>query len=234
MRKKRIAIIQSIYLPWKGYFDIIRSVDEFILYDDIQYTKRDWRNRNVIKSENGAEWLTVPVMTKGRYTQCIEDVVVTDIAWRKKHWMKIVHTYSRAPFFHIYSEPLKEMFLHENEMRLSAINYGFIRIICSFLNITTPIHFSSHYAISKEGDKTERLVAFCKAAGATEYLNGPAGKSYMNQNLFSQAGISLTWVDYSGYPEYQQFHTPFEHKVSILDLLFHTGPRALAYMKWMS
>src|SRR4030095_6284230 len=99
MSRKRVAIVQSSYIPWKGYFDLIRASDEFILLDDVQFTKRDWRSRNRIKTQRGPAWLTIPVRTKGLYKQLIQDTYVSDVRWGEAHWATLRASYARAPFF---------------------------------------------------------------------------------------------------------------------------------------
>lgn len=226
---KTIAILQSNYIPWKGYFDLINMVDEFILYDDMQYTRRDWRNRNKIKTANGVNWLTIPMKVKGEFFQPIKDAQVSDLGWAAEHWKIINHSYARAPFFKQYREQIESLYLTLDESYLSRINYRFMKSICGILGITTPITWSMDYTLA-EG-KTERLVDLCKQAGGSAYISGPAARDYIDPALFEQAGIALSYVDYSGYPEYNQLFPPFEHGVSILDLLFNTGPDAPQYMK---
>jgi hypothetical protein len=225
---KKVAILQSCYIPWKGFFDLVRRVDEFILYDDAQYTRRDWRNRNRIKTPNGPLWLTVPVDAKGKYLDAIKDMRVSDPGWNERHWRSIQASYSRAPHFAEYKTPLQELFLGCTTEKLSEINFRFISRFCEMLSIPTPLTWSMDYTVS--GRRTERLVALCREAGATEYLSGPAARAYMDESLFEAAGITLTYMSYQGYPEYEQLHPPFDHHVSIIDLLVHVGPEALAYM----
>lgn len=226
---KRVAAVQSNYIPWRGYFDLINSVDEFILYDDMQYTIRDWRNRNIIKTSNGPLWLTIPVEVKGKYFQKIKDAVVSDPTWRRKHWATLTHSYSKAAHFSTLKELFADLYSRPEEKLLSQINYRFIRAICEFLGINTTISWSMDYELV--GDKTERLANLCKQAGGTHYLSGPAAKSYLEEELFAREGISVSYMDYSGYPEYRQLYPPFEPSVTILDLLFNEGPEAIRYMK---
>jgi WbqC-like protein family len=226
---KRVAIIQSNYIPWKGYFDIINLVDEFILYDDRQYTRRDWRNRNVIKTAQGLRWLTIAVQVKGRYHQRIDETVISDPDWAERHWMTIEQAYSQAPHFRTYRDAVAELYASSRENLLSLVNRRFLETICALLGIRTPLAWSTDYNV--RGDRTQRLVSLCRAAGASEYLSGPAARAYLNEAEFAQAGIGLTYMDYSGYPEYPQLHGAFEHGVTILDLLFNTGSDAPAYMK---
>lgn len=229
MNKKTILIDQSNYIPWKGYFDMINMVDEFMLYDDMQYTRRDWRNRNKIKTPQGLYWLTIPVKVKGKFFQKIKDTYISDSKWAQEHWKVINYNYSRAPYFGAYKKIFEKLYLGSKTTRLSEINSGFIEAICKLLGIKTKITSSSDYNVI-EG-KTERLVDLCQQAKATEYLSGPSARDYIRSDLFKKAGIKLTYMDYSGYPEYPQFYPPFEHGVSILDLIFHTGPDATKYMK---
>jgi hypothetical protein len=224
-----VAIVQSNYIPWRGYFDLINSVDEFILYDDMQYTIRDWRNRNIIKTANGPLWLTIPVDVKGKYFQKIKDVTVSDPQWARKHWASIAHSYSKARHFSVSKELFVGLYAAPDERFLSKINHRFISAICQFLGIKTTISWSMDYAV--EGDKTEKLVNLCKQAGATHYLSGPAAKAYLVEEPFAQEGISMSYMDYSSYLEYRQLYPPFEPQVSILDLIFNEGLDAKNYMK---
>jgi hypothetical protein len=224
-----VAILQSSYIPWKGYFDLINRVDEFVLFDTAQYTRRDWRNRNRIKTAAGLRWLTIPVLAKGRYLQSVESTEIVDPSWGEHHWMTLSHEYACAPFFRAYRTQFEDLYLGHKERLLSRVNFRFLTAICSMLGIRTRFSWSSDYP-EIEG-KSERLLHWCKLLNATEYLTGPAAKNYIDENLFTDAGITVTYMDYSGYPEYHQLHPPFEHTVSILDLIFNEGPNAVRFMK---
>lgn len=227
---KRVAIVQSSYVPWKGYFDLIRAADEFILLDEVQFTRRDWRSRNQIKTPRGVAWLTIPVRSKGRYLQSIQDTHVADRAWARTHWALLRTNYRRAPFFEAYAADVEAAYGElEAEDRLSAINHRLIAMICRMLGITTPITWSTDYQAA-EG-RTSRLVTLCQQAGATEYISGPSARAYIDESQFAAAGVRVRFVDYAGYPEYPQPYPPFAHHVSALDLLFCTGPSAPAYLK---
>lgn len=229
---KKVAILQSNYIPWKGYFDIIASVDEFIFYDEMQYTKNDWRNRNKIKTPNGLHWLSIPVATKGHISQDVRivDAKIVDNKWANSHWNTIKQFYKKAPYFNDYANIFEKLYKEcEQEEYLCKVNYKFIYAINEILGIKTKISFSQDYGLI-EG-KTERLVDLVQKAGGTEYLSGPAAKDYIDENLFKEANIELEWMDYSGYPEYPQLNPPFEHGVTILDLIFNCGPEARKYMK---
>jgi hypothetical protein len=229
---KRVAVLQSSYIPWKGYFDIVNSVDEFILYDDVQFTRRDWRNRNRIKTPQGLRWLTIPVQSKGHYLQRVDETLVSDPGWARSHWSAFLQNYSAAPHFGAYRETFEELFLTCTETRLSSINRRFIEAICKVVGISTPLKWSSDYPAT--GSKTDRLVGLCAAAGASAYLSGPSARAYIEDAKFQEAGIELSYMDYSGYPEYAQLYPPFEHGVTILDLIFNAGDRAAGYMKSFS
>jgi hypothetical protein len=227
---KSVAIVQSNYIPWKGYFDLIRSVDEFVLYDDQQYTRRDWRNRNRIKTAQGATWLTIPVNVKGRYHQRIDETTVSDPRWAEQHWRTIEHAYARAPCFGEVRGVLERLYDGAADERLlSDINRRFLDGLCELLGIRTPLTWSRDYAA--QGTKTERLVSLCRSVGATSYLSGPTARDYIDESLFEEAGIELTFIDYRGYREYEQLYPPFEHAVSIIDLLVHTGSAAPGYLE---
>ena len=226
---KRVAILQSNYIPWKGYFDMVAAVDEFILFDEAQYTARDWRNRNQIKTPQGIQWLTVPVKVKGRRDQKIKDVEIDGSGWAEKHWKTLARNYRRAPHFDAIAAWLEPLYLTERFTRLSQLNHRFIKAVCDYLKIRTILNSSDRYSLAD--GKTERLADLCAQAGGTEYISGPAAKDYIEERVFKDRGIQLTWFDYSGYPEYPQLWGGFTHKISILDLLFNCGKEAFCYMK---
>lgn len=229
--QKKVAIIQSNYIPWKGYFDIINMADEFVLYDDVQYTRRDWRNRNKIKINNNLQWLTIPVEVKTKYFQLIKDTKIADNKWMYKHLQSIRHNYSKAKYYDEYISIFEKLYRAcEGKIYLSDVNFTFIRAICDILNIKTQLSWSMDYLITST-DNTEKLLEICKKSNATEYISGPTAKSYLNLKLFEEANIKLTWMDYSGYREYDQLYPPFEHGVSIIDMIFNTGKYAYKYMK---
>ena len=232
MAHKCVAIVQSSYIPWKGYFDLIRAADEFILLDEVQFTKRDWRSRNRIKTKDGLCWLTVPVHSKGRFEQRIMDTTISDPSWSERHWQTIQGAYARAPFFDTYAPHVRALYEQPPSDRLSDVNRSLIEGLCQMFEITTPIKWSSEYH-PREG-RNERLIDLCVKSGATDYLSGPSAQGYMDEAAFASAGVTVHYVDYSGYPEYPQPYPPFEHAVSALDLLFCTGPRAADYMKDLS
>ncbi len=225
----KLLITQSNYIPWKGYFDAINYADIFVLYDEMQYTRRDWRNRNKIKTAKGAQWLTIPVEVKGKFSQKINDTKISDPSWNKNHWETIRHAYSKAPFFSQYKAFFEALYLDCNEEYLSEINYRFLHAICELLEIKTQFKWSSEFEL--RGDKSEKLLNLCNDLNATCYSSGPAAKDYLDESLFQKAGINVQWLDYSGYPEYPQLFGDFDHGVSIIDLIFNAGYNARKYMK---
>ncbi len=229
MSSKRVAILQSNYIPWKGYFDIIGSVDEFIFYDEMQYTKNDWRNRNKIKSPNGLHWLTIAVKQHSLQQKINETEVVKD-DWSKKHLETIRQFYRKAPFYNTYKDWLEDLYLGCFSKNLSEINLHFISSICNQLGIKTKLSWSHDYGLI-EG-KTERLVDLVKKAGGSEYVSGPAAADYLDRPQFEAAGLKLSWINYSGYAEYPQLYPPFEHGVSVLDLILNVGEDAKNFMQF--
>jgi hypothetical protein len=225
---RTVAIVQSSYVPWKGYFDLMRHVDELILYDDAQYTRRDWRNRNQIKTKDGLLWLTIPVEVKGRYHQRIRDVRISDPHWHDRHFKTINASYARAPHFKTYGDRLAELYRTATSEWLSEVNRHLLEGLAQLLGVETRLTWSMDYQLP-EG-RVERLIALCRQARATTYLSGPSAKAYMDPALFAEAGIDLAYMDYSGYREYQQLYPPFTHNVSVIDLLVSVGPDATEYL----
>jgi hypothetical protein len=224
---KRVAILQSNYIPWKGYFDLIGAVDEFILYDDMQFTKNDWRNRNRIKTPRGVEWLSIPVGTDlGRR---IRDVELPGRHWQEKHWKTLEANYRRAAHFDAVAARFEPIYRGRLHGTLSSLNRELIEAVCGYLGIATRITNSWDYRLG-EG-RSDRLADLCAQAGAVEYWSGPSARDYIEEEAFRARGIALRWFDYGGYPPYPQLWGGFEHAVSILDLLFNCGPDAPRYMK---
>jgi WbqC-like protein family len=226
---KRVAIVQSNYVPWRGYFDLIDSVDEFILLDDAQYTRRDWRNRNKIKTAQGSRWLTIAVQVSGRYTQSIYDTCVAEADWPERHWDLLRQQYAAAPRFGELSDFVAELYATVPGPRLTQVNRHFLERIAAYLGIETPVTLSLDY--EAHGAKTERLLDLCVKADATEYVSGPAARAYLEEARFLERGISVSWFDYGPYAEYAQLHPPFDPHVSILDLLLCAGAESASLFR---
>jgi hypothetical protein len=225
--EKKVVVLQSNYLPWKGYFDLVRAADVFIFYDDVQFTKNDWRNRNKIKTPRGAEWISIPCGTDLK--RLIKEVVLTDHTWQDDHWNRIKINYSGTPFFYHYKDFFEAIYREHKWSNLSELNQHLIVTIAQqFLNFKTT--FMDSTAFEPQGIRLERLLDVLKKAGATEYISGPSAKSYISEDMFVKEGIKLQWMDYTHYPEYRQSFPPFVHDVSIIDLLFNEGPDAVRFM----
>lgn len=225
----RICIIQSCYIPWKGFFDLIGRCDAYVVFDSAQYVKRHWHNRNRIKTANGPIWLTIPVVVKGRFEQPINEVEI-EKPWAEKHWRAIELAYRRAEFFASLAPIVRGWYEEaERERRLTDVNMIFLRGIAELLGLKTVMTMDTAYPA--EGVKTERLLAIARAAGATRYLSGPSARAYFDETLFRAAGVTAEWMNYDGYPEYRQLHGQFEHAVTTLDLLFNVGPKAPHYLQ---
>lgn len=224
---KKVAVLQSNYIPWKGYFDIIHDVDEFIFHDDLQYTKNDWRNRNIILINGKRHWLTIPVGTDEH--RLIVDVRLNDPSWQRRHFQTLKAAYNRAPHFRRYEEFLRHVYLERRWEYLFELNRFLIeRISRDFLGIETKFTDSRDYRT--HGVKHEKLLSLVRAAHADLYLSGPSAKNYIVAEDYARAGIELVWKDYEGYPEYPQRGGGFDHFVSILDLLFNVGDEAPHYI----
>jgi hypothetical protein len=223
----KVGIIQSNFLPWRGYFDFIRETELFILHDDLQYTKGDWRNRNKIKTERGLEWITVPV--RYRHTkQLIEETQVDySTPWAQKVLNRIRDSYRRAPHFEYYFSELADL-LSQPAVSISDLNLSLIHWVCHHLEIHTPIKMSREF--HPHGAKTERLIGILQQVKATTYLSGPAAQAYLIPQMFEQAGIRLEYKQYD-YSEYEQLYPPFESAVSVIDLLFMKGKEAILYLE---
>jgi hypothetical protein len=225
--EKKVVVLQSNYLPWKGYFDLIARSDLFIFYDDVQFTKNDWRNRNKIKTPRGAEWISIPCGTDLK--RLINEVTITRHDWQQDHWNRIQINYSEAPYFSLYKGFFEDFYLNHVWKNLSELNqYLIVEIAKQFLKLKNTFMNSTEF--SPEGVRMARLLDVLKKAGATEYISGPSAKSYISEDMFEKEHIKLTWMDYDHYPEYRQQFPPFVHQVSIIDVLFNEGADSMRYI----
>jgi hypothetical protein len=226
---KKVAILQPNYIPWKGYFDLINMVDEFVIFDEVQYTKKDWRNRNLIKTPQGLHWLTIPVTVKHQQ-QKIYEVNVANQQWREKHWRTLCINYAKTRYLTTYSPVFEELYLRTDTENLRDILVEFIKTINTILGIDTKLTLST--AIPQTTDnRLERIREILLHTQAELFINGPKAKSFMSGDAFAADGITIQWMNYEGYVPYGQVHPPFEHGVIILDLIFNQGPEAQRYMK---
>ncbi|MCK5052469.1 MAG: WbqC family protein [Candidatus Cloacimonetes bacterium] len=217
---KKIAIIQSNYIPWKGYFHIIQKVDHFVFLDTAQYTNRDWRNRNRIKTPEGLKWLTVP--TNGTQSMKINEVIIDNSTdWRKKHLKSLEKSYGKCKYFNKYFELFNNILMKKNWENLSGLNQLLIKEISRMLDINTFFSDSREFELI-EG-KNEKIISIIQQLNGDHYITGPAARSYINENIFKLNDIKVELMDYSNYPIYNQPWGMFTNNVSVLDLLFCEG-----------
>jgi WbqC-like protein family len=225
---RRVAIIQSCYIPWRGYFTVIERCQAFVFLDSVQFTRRDWRTRNAIKTSTGRLWLSVPVKQKGNSRASIDAIEIADPDWNRRHLRSIEVAYSRASAYDAVFPALVEMF-HAVEAisSLSALNQHLTRAICGLLEIKTPLFRDIDLlprARLEAMNPTERLVNLTKAADGSEYLSGPSARNYLDEGAFRAAGLTVAWMDYSAcIIPYPQLWNGFEPAVSIVDPLLNLG-----------
>jgi hypothetical protein len=224
------VILQPAYIPWRGYFEQIYRADVFVFYDDVQYDKHGWRNRNWIKNHQGGQWLTIPVHNRG---VVIESIPINQIeiaweqSWAERHWRAIQQSYYRAPYFKQYAPWLEDVYQRRPE-RLADFTIPLTIEIAQKLGICRT-RFLRSSELKASGQKTDRLIEILNWVGASHYISGPSARSYIENEKFEAAGITLEYMDYH-YPEYPQLHPPFDPHVTILDLLFMVGPEAPQYI----
>jgi hypothetical protein len=225
-----VVILQPSYIPWRGYFDQIRRADVFVFYDDVQYDKHGWRNRNQIKTTQGKQWITIPVHSKG----VTDGINIKDVridwskSWRKKHLNALTIAYSKAPFFETYKPWLESIFSRKDEY-LADFTINTKVELARILGITHTRFMKSSELPNLRGEKTDRVIDVLERVGATHYICGPSASSYMEPEKFDEAGIPFEYMEYN-YPEYPQLHPPYDPFVTILDLLFMMGEDALSYI----
>ena len=225
---RKIAILQSNYLPWKGVFDIINSVDIFVFLEDVQYTGQDWRNRNKILTSNGPLWITVPIKSKNRRDQLIYQAEICDkYFWQKKHFESFQHSYGKAPFYKEYKWIIEDIYLSRKWKNLSNLNIYTTKLISNVLGIKTK--FINSLDLNSKGRKDDKIIDMCKKLNADYYLSGPAARNYIDSQKFKDEKIILDYIKYE-YPEYNQLHKPFNHFVTILDLIFNCGDSSSYYI----
>ena len=215
-----VSVHKPQYLPWIGYFHKIAHSDVFVFLDNVQYKKREFQNRNKIRTKEGWLWLTVPVITKGRFTQNMKEVLIDNTSnWHKKHWQSIEMNYSKAKYFNEYKEFFKSLYEKEWD-KLIDLNVFIIKYINELLNIKIPVYYESDLNI--EGEKTTRIINICKKLNADTYLSGIGGKEYLIEEEFIKTGIKLIYQNFK-HPVYTQVYPGFEPFMSIVDLLFNCG-----------
>lgn len=224
------VVLQPSYIPWRGFFDLIRRADVFVFYDDVQYDKHGWRNRNRIKTAEGSRWLTIPVLSKGNIEQAlpIHDVFCdARVDWRRKHLEQIRHSYRKAAHFNAVFSLLSELYASAPSDRLSEFTIFTTQKIAAYLGLNPVFVRSSDLNVA--GSKNERLLHTLAKVQATRYISGPSAQSYISEPAFATAGVALEYIRYE-YEPYDQLHPPYDPYVSIIDLLFAKGADASAYL----
>lgn len=225
---KKIAILQSNYIPWKGVFDMINMVDTFIFFEDVDYTKRDWRSRNKIITPEGELWLTVPVQKAERGTKIKDIKISQEVDWQKKHYTTLHNNFVKAPFFKEYEHLLHDFYIDHHWTMLSEMNIYMTQYIASLLGIKT--EFLNSKNIPSNGSKDDKLIEICKCVGATHYLSGPAAKDYIHPEKFASNNLGLSYICYDAYPPYKQLHGEYNPYVTVLDVLFNCGKSSPEYI----
>ena len=202
----KIAILQSNYLPWTGVFKLINSVDKFVFYDNVQFTKQDWRTRNRIKTDNGNLWLSVPIQRQKLKTNIVDIKICNEINWKKKHYKSFCQYYSKSKYFNEYKY-LLDFYLLEWEY-LYKLNRYTTEKISRALNIDTKFYYSEDFEVS--GNPTEKIIQVVNKLGGDTYISGKAGRNYINESLFTD--IKLEYMEYR-----------IENKFTVLDNIFNTG-----------
>ena len=216
----KVAVLQSNYVPWKGYFDLIHDADLFIFYDEVKYTKNDWRNRNKIYTKNGLQWLSIPVDAHF-VNQKISDVTFRNDTWQELHYKSLSFGYRSAPHYHQLDDLIGDYLVKQKWSHLKDLNQYLIKTISEKIGIKTG--FIDSTAFNLEGDRIQRLLNLLLQAKATEYISGPSAKGYMEPHLdlFRNNNIKVTFKEYPEYKTYKQLSAPFEQYVSILDMVAH-------------
>lgn len=224
------VILQPSYVPWRGYFDQIRRADLFIFYDDVQYDKHGWRNRNQIKTPHGKKWLSIPVHTAGVTSGiAIQDVQIDwSRNWPQSHLKSLASAYGRAPYFKQYL-PLLESFYSRHDGTIADFTIETTMLLARELGLEQARFMRSSELKGIGGQRTQRLVEILSRVGADHYISGPSAREYIEPEKFREAGIELEYMQYD-YPEYPQLYPPFDPQVSVLDLLFMTGKKALDFI----
>lgn len=221
----KIGILQPGYLPWLGFFEQIYKTDLFAILDDVQYDKKSWRNRNKIRTKDGWIWLTVPVLTKGAFSQQIKDVKINnDLSWQRKHLKAIEINYNQAPFYKDYIDFFKEIYSKKWE-NLVELDMVIVEFIMKQLNLTTKLLFSSSLGVS--GNKNEKILNICKQLKADILYDGASAENFIDKEMFSKEGVNIEFQHYE-HPVYPQIFKPFIPYMSVVDLLFNCGPQSMA------
>ncbi|HUP22834.1 MAG TPA: WbqC family protein [Thermoanaerobaculia bacterium] len=217
-----LVVEQPNYVPWLGYFALLDRADLWVWYEDVQYTRRDWRNRNRVAGGDDPVWLTIPVRARGHRHLRICDVEIDcRQPWQRKHLATLYHLYGKAPFFEPVFERVRRH-LETPPTLLADLTIGLNEELCRYLGIQTSFLRSSRIA-GIEGTKQDRILSICRQLQPDVYLSGPAARDYLKSAPFDEQGIDLHYIAY-GYDAYPRNSQPLRTDLSILDALFWIGP----------
>lgn len=223
-----LVVLQPGYLPWLGFFDQMDRADIFVYYDDVQFDKNGWRNRNRIKTASGIQWLSVPVLQKGRMAQLNNAVEIDHKqGWTKKHLMSLHQSYARSPYLDNYLPAIEEV-LHRPWSHLVDLDIALAEVLAGQLGVHAETHRASQLGVN--GHRNDRLIDLCRHLGADRYISGDAARAYLDEEAFAAAGIAVEWQDYH-HPEYRQVNGPFIPYLSVVDLLFNEGAESLSILR---
>jgi len=226
------AVMQPTYLPWVGYFDLMDQVDLFVLLESVQFEKQSWQQRNRLRTPNGLEWLTVPVLISGRFGQCINDVQIKVGEFPSKHLKTIRQHYGRCKYFEQYWPEFQRIMLEaEEHASLADLNISLLRWLADCLGITTPIMRATEVYLGS-ASRSDRLVEILERVGADSYLSPRGSLEYLqaDREVFSRARISVAFQTFD-HPTYSQRYQPFMVGASVIDLLFNEGPGTLRVIR---
>lgn len=228
-RPMKAVVLQPTYLPWMGYFGMMDLADVFVFYDDVQFVKQSWQQRNRIKSSDG-KWIWLSVHILQKFGQNINEVQIVDtFDWRKKHWASINQLYGKAPHFEKYRDDLEDIYKREWKF-LSELNIFIITRMCELFGIKVPVLLRSSALGELTGKSTERLLLILEKIGADTYIGNPGSKEYIEVDRFKEKGMDLYWYEYQ-HPVYPQIRGEFVPYLSAIDLLFNTGELSCQYIR---
>ena len=221
---KKIAITQSNYIPWIGYFELIDYVDEFIFFDEVQYTRRDWRNRNKIQYQGNVKWLTIPLKSKGNYFKKISEIRTYDNKWKIDHINKIYSYYKKFNDFEKNFLRIQNIYKTCSQSNLSEINKCFIKEISKILNINANFQDSINFKKKNFSNASERLLEICRASNASVYVSGSKAKNYLNSDIFKENNIKVEWFEYNKTNTFKRKNNKtFNQNLSVIDYIFNFG-----------
>lgn len=216
---------QPVYIPWLGLFHKIALAEEYCIFDIAQYQKKDFNNRNKIKTQNGPLWLTVPVESKNHFEKSLKDIKIINNGWNRKHFKSIDLAYRKAPFYSLYIDEIEDLLINRQYDFLVDLNRVVLDFCLKALSLSPPIWTASDFQF--RGVKSDLVLDMCRHLGASEYVFGKLGEDYANVQDFTSCGVKPFFQQYQ-HPEYPQLHGQFEPYMSVIDLLFNVGPESLA------